>query len=653
MKKSGLFFTAMLIGLILVCVPIFGALAQDTMPEPLDPQSWQFAKDMSWDDWKTNPAFDWKTDGEKITPTNIRRGLLVLVDFIDRPFVVSSPVGSEQMNNPTIGNIPKDELIAFWESFLNDPEDTYNNGLNHGITIREFWQENTQGRWKVELTAAGVYRMPGYEFEYGLNDGMQNTADLPAGFTRRSSVHATALNLAVADGVDLNNFDFAFILHAGSAESQVWEEAGYMMFFDQKNIDHMYSARYRMEQMAANGIAIPAATWTWLDQHDPANGGDGRGWWAQTRYVPWTSWWAATSIWNSATNTTVNGRSFRLSMQGENAGGAVFAHEFSHISGVADNYGTDTSARTFSGFWDCMCAGSMTGFGGPHTRYEMPNLQGGTVAAHMTTRTKRKLSFLDDAQMIRVNYATLRTSTPVVTEVYSRTTPAGDQFAQLYPELAVITDKVKAKEAGLALCVYNFTDARPQIRATVDWESESSAGGSRYDNYSVEVIDKVGYDSVQADHGVMIAKNRETLSESAPFTWIMSAHPGGMDTVDFYTPVGPNGEPSIPQQLRNNDNNHLNAALFHVGKSFVDTGYYANTYSVKPTNGPETGVIEKPGSLWQWEERDGRDIIAGNSVNEYVDTYNKLHFYILDKLSSPGPYGGEILSYQVGVRHFD
>ena len=645
MKKTRILFIGLIMALILVALPLFSALAQDKLPEPLDPQSWRFAKDMTWDDWHDNTAFNWKVDGSKVTPTEVKRGLLVLVDFIDRPFVVSSPPGSEQLNNPIIGNVPMADLVKFWESFLTDPEDTYNNGMNRGITINEFWRENTQGRWKVELTGCGVYRMPGYEFEYGLADGMQNTADMPAGFTRRSGVHGTALNLAVADGADLSQYDFAFILHSGSAESQVWEEAGYMMFFDQKTIDDFYSARFRIEQMAAQGITIAQTTWNWLDQHDPKKGGDGRGWWAQTRYVPWTSWWGATAIWNSATSTTVNGRSFRLSMQGENAGTAVYAHEFSHISGIADNYGTDIHARTYSGFWDSMCAGSMTGFGGPHTRYEIPNSQGGTVPAHMMTLIKRRLGFLDDNQLRQINYTSLRNNGPVVTEIYARTTAIGDQVAAIYPDtLGVINNKVKAGEAGIGIRLTGFTDAKPRIRSTVDWESDTEAGANRYDNYMIEVVQQVGYDCVQSDSGVLISKNREALG--APFTWVVDAHAGGLDAIDFWTPVGPNGEPSLPQPFRNNDNNHLSAALFHVGKSVTPNDYGVETVRKGQANEDYTVVVNPDGSV-------NSKSIADNTVNEYIDTYNRLHFYILDKLYSPGPYGGDILSYQIGVRHFD
>ncbi|MCL1874515.1 MAG: hypothetical protein FWF85_10440, partial [Clostridiales bacterium] len=647
-KRHVLFITVLAALLILISFSVAwaaGPKGLEGMPEPIDPQSWIFPRDMTWDMWHDNTAFNWKADGNKIAPTTIRKGLLVLCDFADRPFIVSSPKGSEQMSNPQIDGVPKEDLVEFWESFLNDPEDHYNDGLNHGITIQEFWRENTQGRWKVELDAVGVYTIPGFEFEYGLSGN-----DLPAGFTNRSGANSLAINAAIADGVDMSPYDFAFILHSGCAESQIWEEAGYMMFFDETTIDYEYSAHYRVDQLKKAGLtwAGMAATDTWLAAHPlPAKGEPGRGWWANTNYVPWTSWWAHTAIWSSTSSINLPGKgSFRLSQQGETNGCATFSHEFGHIVTIADNYGSDVNTRSYSGFWDLMCAGSMTGFGGNHTRYQVPNLNGGAIPAPMLARTKRKLGFVDTNQFFSVNYAALRTGTPAVTEIYSRTTPVGDQFGAIYPELAVINDKVKAGRAGLALRLYNFTDQKPQIRSSVDWESDTNAGGNRYDNYTMEVIDQVGYDSPQSDHGVLICKNRETLSESAPYSWVVDAHAGGLDTIDFWTPVGPNGEPSIPQPFRNNDNNHLSAALFHAGKSVTPNNYGVETIRTGQTNATYSIALDAGGKPIPKS-------IADNTVNEYVDTYNRLHFYILDKIYSPGPYDGDILSYQVAVRHFD
>ncbi len=58
--------------------------------------------------------------------------------------------------------------------------------------------------------------------------------------------------------------------------------------------------------------------------------------WAATRYIPWTSWRSAATIWPSASGTN--------SIEGEGSGMAVYAHELTHNLGIADNYNNPYAA---------------------------------------------------------------------------------------------------------------------------------------------------------------------------------------------------------------------------------------------------------------------------------------------------------------------
>jgi hypothetical protein len=107
-------------------------------------------------------------------------------------------------------------------------------------------------------------------------------------------------------------------------------------------------------------------------------------------------------------------------------------------------------------------------------------------------------------------------------------------------------------------------------------------------------------------------------------------------------------------------------ASFHAGKSFVDTGYYKSKYDPTDPNYSQATPIYydssfnriwtkrmlQVGSIVQWEPRNGRDIVSGDTVNEFLDPANKLHFYILDKHMNPAK-NGEFLSYQIGVLRTD
>ncbi len=51
---------------------------------------------------------------------------------------------------------------------------------------------------------------------------------------------------------------------------------------------------------------------------------------AKTRYVEWTSWASASTIWPNAGGGS--------STQGESSGMGTYAHELSHLLGIGDNY---------------------------------------------------------------------------------------------------------------------------------------------------------------------------------------------------------------------------------------------------------------------------------------------------------------------------
>ena len=226
-------------------------------PEPMDSQSWVLPRDMTWDDYKPVPGIDWR-DAD-IEPERVLKGALILVDFPDQEFIVSLPEGSEIAGNPTgIGDISQEELSQFWLDFLNTPQP-----LNNYRTINEYWQENSYGKWKIELDAYGPYRMDHNEFQYGLNEFGQQ-ANMPPGYSPKN-LRSEAVSKAQADiEASGEEYDFNFVIHAGYDESGVWQEFGEMMFQTLEDVTDEFGPPF-----------------------------DGMPNWATTRYVPWTSWYAA------------------------------------------------------------------------------------------------------------------------------------------------------------------------------------------------------------------------------------------------------------------------------------------------------------------------------------------------------------------------
>ena len=515
-------------------------------PKPVDPQSWVLPRDMTWKDYRPVPGVNWNTSTVKAE--RVIKGSLIIVDFQDRDFILSQSEGSELAGNPIgTGKIPRDQIGKFWEDFLNKPS-----ALNNNRTVNEYWRENSFGKWQIELKSFGTYRMDGNEFEYGLNEFGQQV-NMPAGFKGRN-LRSEAVAKAKADmDASGEKFDFNFIIHAGYDESGVWQELGEMMFQNAEAITNPFGP-------IVSGENVPGMPNT-----------------AITRYVPWTSWYAAKSIWSSAGGGT--------SIQGENDGMGVFAHEFGHIMALGDNYNNPYGipvSRTYSGPWELMSRGSFNGPGGSHTRWMVPATLGSSAPSHHMLRNKIKQGFLSPDQYLSLDRDKLAETGPVFTDILAREVSTGNEFGR----------------TGLHGINISMVDNTPANSLNDDWRADMQRGAKWYNNYTIEVVDRVGSDSFVPDSGVLLAKTKN--SESAPNIWVIDSHKEDINKVDFKRPDGSTA------MLSKGDYQQLADALFKAGT--------------------------------------GDDV-----VSEYTDEYNRLHFYILDK-----KYDAKgALSYRVAVRHLD
>jgi hypothetical protein len=134
-----------------------------------------------------------------------------------------------------------------------------------------------------------------------------------------------------------------------------------------------------------------------------------------------------------------------------------------------------------------------------------------------------------------------------------------------------------------------------------------SPGIPNYDFYSIEVVQRIGYDSFTPDNGVLLAMNKDSLRgrNGGPnafnsFIWAIDAHPEDIRRIDY---IKPNGD-TIMRTIA--DYRQLNDALFHAG---TDSG----------------------------------------SEFEWVDEPNRLHFYVVDLHRDERG----IRSYTLAVRSLD
>ena len=110
------------------------------------------------------------------------------------------------------------------------------------------------------------------------------------------------------------------------------------------------------------------------------------------------------------------------------------------------------------------------------------------------------------------------------------------------------------------------------------------AGAPVWNWYSLEVVQRIGYDSFTPDNGVLLARNKVKPDNSCGygcFTWVIDAHPEDIRMADFVRPDGTTVMRTVA------DYRQLNDALFHAGLG--------------------------SGSQYEWE-----------------DAPNRLHFYVID-----------------------
>jgi M6 family metalloprotease-like protein len=535
-------FGSLIAASLLLALTLAAPATQPKTFVPLDPQRVQDQDTMTWDDYRAIPGTKWadpSVPGERVL-----RVALVAVDFPDQPFVVTMPKRSDLFGNPQIDPVKREDVARFYGDFWGKP-----NALNHGHTIHEFWMEQSRGKVGIpKIDAYGPYRMPRNLFEYGLHEYKQEVA-CPSGYTCAARMEPDVDALWTADkGADIKKqYDIILRIYAGYDETSVWQEFGEMKFATKEDIP---------------------AEWGNPDRTKPR--------WAPTRYVPWTSWKAAAQQWGLS--------SVR---QGENSG--TITHEIAHFAfRTGDNNNNPYVTpyrRVGSGPWDVMDRGSFNGPGGPHRRWVVPANEGASMPAGFTLRNRLRYKWLQPSQVLDVTRSGLTQSGLVVTTVTARA-----------------VDPLPGEVAGI---VVRLDGAAPQDRTPpCDMNADPlCAGEPAFNFYTMEVVQRIGYDSFTPDNGVLISKNKDAEGRTCGyncFTWVIDAHPEDIDTLDFVKPDGTKVMRTIA------DYRQLNDALFHAG---LDSG-----------------------SQYEWK-----------------DEANRLHFYVIDvKKNKDG-----ILSYVVGVRSLD
>lgn len=530
---------------------------------PIDPQRWQNQYDMTWADWTDIPGTRWNDPNAEPSERGLRIAL-VAVDFPDQPFVITQPKESDPFGNPQIDPIPRADVPQFYHDYYTIPSE-----FNQGRTIHEYWMEQSRGRLGVgQMDVFGAYQLPRNLFEYGLNEWGQ-TAACPEGFTCNGNLDRDADTVWKADlaqrGVPCPDsrcgYDVILRVYAGYDETSIWQEFGEMMFTSKEDIPDEWGP--------------PASV-------DPNNELPN---WAPTRYVEWTSWRAAAQQWGLS--------SIR---QGESSG--TITHEMGHFFfNIGDNNNnpfTDRQNppspfhRVGSAPWDMMDRGSFNGPGGHHMRWVIPPNMGGWSPAGLMLRNKIHAGIVPADNVLDISREALADTGLVVDTVTARAVAPGPGGAS----------GIKVRLDG---------EGRPDRTPDCDINTDPFCHGNLgWDHYTLEVVDRMGFDSFTPDSGVIIAKNKTNERPNGNtcgyhcFNWVVDANPDDIGLVDFYRPDG------TPVMATIADHRQLNDAAFHAGLN--------------------------SGSEYEW-----------------VDEANRLHFYVIDiERDDDG-----VLSYTLAVRSLD
>lgn len=544
MKKAGLSFA--LLALLAVVLVAFGQAGKKGQIRyaPIDPQIVQDQDEMTWNDYRPIPGKNWADPA--LRPEREFRMALVAVDFSDQPFVMTLPKGSDLFGNPQIEPVKREEIPQFYADFWLKPS-----AVNHGQTINGYWMEQSRGKFGItKLEAFGPYRMPRPLWAYGLNEHKQNNST-PDGSTAKYRMEREIDSLWKADRGDLKgNYDAILRIYAGYDETGVWQEFGEMKFNNKDEIP---------AEWGNPNPAMPR--------------------WVPTRYVEWTSWKAGQMMWGLS--------SIR---QGENSG--TITHELGHFAfRIGDNNNNpyiEPYRRVGSGTWDMMDRGSFNGPGGPHMRWVVPPIAGASMPAGLMVRNRLVNEFISEKDLIVTSRDGLASSAPVIARITARA-----------------VEPLPGEYAGMIVRL-DGSEPYDKTPATDPAMDPLSPGIPRFNYYSLEVVQRIGYDSFCPDNGVLLAMNTDGEGRNGGpnqfncFNWVIDAHPEDIDMIDY---VKPDGEKVMRTVA---DYRQLNDALFHAG-------------------------------------------LNSGSEFEYVDEHNRLHFYMLDIHRNEQA----ILSYTVAVRSLD
>ena len=367
----------------------------------------------------------------------------------------------------------------------------------------------------------------------------RRTRPVPPGHTCNRNIRTdggNAWRAAIGCASGLCGYDNAFYVTAGHDESSTWQEFGEMLWTDREQVPAKFGPPGAEDGPVLNSAGNPIPNW------------------APTRYVPWTSWRAAANHWPNASGGT--------STQAESSGQSVFAHEFSHLRGLPDNYNNPfaDNQRAGTGYWEMMSRGTFNGPGGTHNRWQVPNQGGSALGPH---------------HMLALQEPPRRA--PARGAAHARAEHARDAGRRGGDDPGARVGAGRATSWPGSRSTSGPAATWPGAARTRAW-TRSTARGTRLPQLPRRGR-RPGRERLVRPRPRRSC-SRRAKNSGTPSVWLIDPNPQDIGMIDFYRPDG------TPVAVVRGDPRQLNDATFQAGT-------------------------------------------RSGSAYEYVDTFNKLHFYVL------------------------
>ncbi len=385
-----------------------------------------------------------------------------------------------------------------WQADYNQAhfQDLYFGTGKNTESLKKYYEKQSSGRYSVEGKVTDWVKVPYNEARYGSND-----ATTGAWYAVQDGVNAWVAEREAAG-------DTAAEIKAELAEFDQWDRYDFDGDGDFNEadgyIDHFQIVHAGEDESAGGGAQGADAIWAhrWY-----AFGTDAGSTGPDTNKLGGAQI-GDTGIWVGD-----------YTIQPENGGLGVFAHEYGHDLGLPDEYDTSGGGENSTGFWTLMSSGSWLGTGKDSI---------GDLPGDMNAWDKLQLGWLD----YDVAKAGTKSVHTLGVSAYNTKNPQA-LIVQL-PDKAVTTDVVTPAQGATQWWSGSADNLRNTLARTVDLTGTSSASLTLDGWWDIEADYDYLYTEVSTDGGTNWTPIDGSLADGTAITRDGSGKPALTGTVDAY-----------------------------------------------------------------------------------------------------------------------